>query len=150
MGFKLVDASVPQARMHTRCLLTLWEWGGDVEDAALVVGELVTNAVRHGRRAGHVLFLRLAILDIGALRIDVSDPVAALPGFESDRPGRIDADDEHGRGLALVRALGADVSWFLRRNCGKTVRACLHPRPAVPAPVTGHAGGHGDRAGALR
>ncbi|RII19583.1 Histidine kinase-, DNA gyrase B-, and HSP90-like ATPase [Streptomyces sp. YIM 130001] len=105
-----------KARARTRLLLTVWRWSGDVEDAVLVVSELVTNAVRHAARPGRVLVLRLAVLENGTLLVDVSDPVPGLGPTGT-------ATSECGRGLSIVRALCTRVEWFLRPHTGKTVRA---------------------------
>jgi anti-sigma regulatory factor (Ser/Thr protein kinase) len=115
--------AVALARTRTRTYLTVLGWTGDIDDAALVVSELVTNAVRHARIPGRVGWLRLAVLEDGGLLVDVSDPVA---GFA--RPAD---DDEGGRGLQLIGCLG-DVTWFLRTgpDAGKTVRVHLPPAGA--------------------
>ncbi|MGW7056330.1 ATP-binding protein [Streptomyces sp. NPDC054887] len=131
-GWPMAAGTVRLARLHVRRRLTVWGWPGDVEDAVLVVSELVTNAVHHGHRAGHELWLRLAVLADGALLVDVSDPVAAFPGFgASGEPGD---GEERGRGLRVVRDLGGEIGWFLRPHCGKTVRVRLPAgRPGPPA-----------------
>ncbi|NYI08037.1 ATP-binding SpoIIE family protein phosphatase [Allostreptomyces psammosilenae] len=94
---------------------TLGEWGlGDLSDATqLAVSELVTNAARYAR--GPVtLYLHRGE---GMLRCEVGDDDPRLP-----RRRFADADEEHGRGLALVslvasrwgssRAQGGKVVWF--------------------------------------
>ncbi|MFJ2739537.1 ATP-binding protein [Streptomyces sp. NPDC087440] len=108
------------ARTRARAQLTVFGWEGDVEDAVLVVSELVTNAVRHAYAPGRVPWLRLALLEGGGLLVDVSD---AVDGFVPR-----DTSEEGGRGLQLVRNLG-QLSWFLRAapQCGKTVRVQLLP-----------------------
>ncbi|WP_138896913.1 ATP-binding protein, partial [Streptomyces chryseus] len=80
-GYPMATGAVRLTRIHTRRQLTLWAWPGDVQDAVLIVSELVTNAVHHGRKAGHELWLRLAVLEDASLLIDVSDPVEAFAGF---------------------------------------------------------------------
>ncbi|WP_051338124.1 ATP-binding protein [Streptomyces flavidovirens] len=122
-GYPMTAGAVRLARIHTRRQLTMWRWPGDVQDAVLIVSELVTNAVHHGRKVGHELWVRLAVLEDGALLIDVSDPVEAFARFGED--GEPAEGDERGRGLRLVRDVGGEVSWFLRRHCGKTVRVRL-------------------------
>ncbi|MFJ2739515.1 ATP-binding protein [Streptomyces sp. NPDC087440] len=116
----LTPRAVRLARTRARTCLTVLGWAGDVDDAVLVVSELVTNAVRHARVPGRVAWLRLALLEDGALLVDVSDPV------EGFRPSGDGCDG--GRGLQLVRSLG-ELSWFLRSDPdrGKTVRARLCP-----------------------
>ncbi|MFF9897740.1 ATP-binding protein [Streptomyces longispororuber] len=118
---------VALARAYVRRQLLAWKWDGDVEDAVLILSELVTNAVHHARVVGQALRLHVAMLEDGSLLIDVSDPVPAFPGFQA--PAVPGAEEERGRGLPLVRALGGEVSWFPRHGGGKTVRA--HVR-AVP------------------
>ncbi|GHE65455.1 hypothetical protein GCM10018785_37940 [Streptomyces longispororuber] len=114
------------ARTQTRRRLDGWQWGGDVDDAVLVVSELVANAARHGRVAGHHLWLRLALAGDGGLVVDVSDPVRGFPGFAVGGgvpPG------EGGRGLLVVRQLTYELAWFPREAQGKTVRARLRGGP---------------------
>lgn len=67
--------------------------GATIEDAELVVSELVTNAIQHG--GGEVGFAISA--SHGSVRISVADASAAPA-----RPRRVDADSESGRGLTLV------------------------------------------------
>ncbi|KPH98639.1 hypothetical protein OK074_6204 [Actinobacteria bacterium OK074] len=140
MGYPMTRRSVPLARIQVRRRLTLWAWGGDIEDAVLVASELVANAVTHGRRAGHELRLRLVELDCGGLDIQVSDPVRAFPQLPATVPV---FDEESGRGLLVVRQLTTELDWFLRPEVGKTVRARLAARPltAMPPPVPPTPGG---------
>ncbi|MFE0099833.1 ATP-binding protein [Streptomyces sp. NPDC059009] len=129
MAYAMVHDSVPLIRVHVRRQLCMWRWSGDIENAVLVGTELVTNAIRHGHIAGHLLELRLALLEDRGLLVDVSDPVAEFP--RSDVLIAAEREDEQGRGLFLVCALGAEVSWFLRQEGGKTVRAHLPVLPEV-------------------
>ncbi|MEW2524489.1 ATP-binding protein [Streptomyces sp. NPDC047071] len=122
-SYPLTPAAAGLARKGTRGRLAAWRWGGDVDDAVLVVSELVANAARHGHVAGHHLWLRLAVTAHGGLVVDVSDPVGEFPGFESAAP-----HGEGGRGLLVVRQLAQDVGWFPRQGRGKTVRALLARR----------------------
>lgn len=90
---------------------------GDVADTAiLLVSELVTNAITHGR--GEVTLSMTG--SPSALRVDVHDESAEPPRLRS--PTRDQAD---GRGLLLVDALG--TSWHSRRHPhdGKTVSFTL-------------------------
>lgn len=128
MAYPMTLRSVRLARLHTRRRLTMWNWPGDVDDAVLVTSELVANAVRHGRVPGHELWLRIAELEDGGLRVDVSDPVRAFPEVNNA------PDGEGGRGLLVVSCLAAELDWFLRPDVGKTVRARLSgPAPGSPA-----------------
>jgi anti-sigma regulatory factor (Ser/Thr protein kinase) len=79
---------------------TLAEWGDTqlVEAAALLVSELVTNAVTHAGSDVHVLIGHGS--DYAVLRVEVGD-------FSSEPPtlGGFDLDAMSGRGLAIVEAL---------------------------------------------
>ncbi|WP_406059059.1 ATP-binding protein [Streptomyces sp. NBC_01077] len=111
--------SVPLARRELRRTLERWEWGAVEDAAALVLSELLTNAVRHGRVPGREIethFARVA----GALRIEVHDasekrPLMALP---------VDGADG-GWGLPLVDTLAAKWGIDDRRGPGKLVWAEL-------------------------
>jgi anti-sigma regulatory factor (Ser/Thr protein kinase) len=113
---------------------TLLGWGLPVlaDDAAVVVSELVSNAIRHGvsgqdgvsgrngrielilwRRPGHVI---CAVTDPG-----VGTPVLADP----------DPLAEDGRGLRVVEALSASWGWTTLGGCRKAVWAAL-PAPDAP------------------
>lgn len=89
-------ANVARARDLARQVLAEWRLGDLADVVALVVSELVTNALRHG--AG-TISVRLCHVG-GVVRTEVHDHG---PG----RPVRRDADasDEDGRGLALIAGL---------------------------------------------
>ena len=89
----------------------LYRWGLErvVDDAQVVVSELVTNAVRYAPY-GLVAFT-LGYAD-GLLRIEVEDSSPEDPVL------RCPADEEHGRGLQLVRLLSG--RWGVRRNSNGT------------------------------
>ncbi|MFZ3562899.1 ATP-binding protein [Streptomyces sp. BH097] len=123
MDYPMMYESVRLARLHARRQLALWGWVGDQYEATTIVSELVTNAISHGRTVDHVLGLQLAVLEDGTLRIDVSDPVPSFP--HSGEEPHAGVEDEGGRGLHLIRELGGSLSWFLREEGGKTVRAHL-------------------------
>ncbi len=85
----------------------------DLMDVILVLDELVSNALRHGKPPQRVRLARLP----GRLRIEVDDS-AERPA--APRP----ASDNGGRGLALIEACAA--AWGQdRRENGKTVWAEL-------------------------
>jgi anti-sigma regulatory factor (Ser/Thr protein kinase) len=99
--------------------------GPDEVLVALVVDELVTNAVVHARTPIQVLLsLRAA-----TLRVAVADRSERAPA-----PRAPHQDDENGRGLALVTALSHRWGVSARRSGGKVVWAVLDgtriPRPA--------------------
>ncbi|MEV6197952.1 ATP-binding protein [Streptomyces sp. NPDC051920] len=92
--------SVAQARRLSRSRLSGWAVGEDTCDtAALVVSELVTNAIVHA--AGQRVVCELH--DAGdVVRIAVCDEGCA-PG--EPHPSAQRPDEEHGRGLLLVAAV---------------------------------------------
>ncbi|MCM2576243.1 ATP-binding protein [Streptomyces meridianus] len=94
---------------------TLREWGletmGDM--TALLVSELVTNALRHASGPIGLRMERDRAAD--ALLVEVSDPLPDPP-----RERAVGVDDESGRGLQLVA--GSARRWGTRRGrTGKTV-----------------------------
>jgi anti-sigma regulatory factor (Ser/Thr protein kinase) len=129
MGYTMVHGSVALARRHALRRLALWGWAGDTYDAVIVVSELVSNAISHGRKVGHELRLRLALLACGALVIEVCDPVAEFPNF-AGAAGEPGEDEERGRGLLVVRQLGGEITWSARPHIGKTVRVVLRRHPS--------------------
>jgi anti-sigma regulatory factor (Ser/Thr protein kinase) len=110
--------AIGTARRFVAAALASWRVEGSVgEDAALVVSELVTNAVLH---ASPPLALDLHRTADG-VRISVDDASARLPEPAGPPP----ADAESGRGLGLVAALG--LSWGVEpRPPGKRVWCLLH------------------------
>ncbi|TPQ21029.1 ATP-binding protein [Streptomyces sporangiiformans] len=97
--------------------------GSEASDtAAVIVAELASNAVTHGRVPGRDFELRLALVQ-GSLRIEVTDTRAERrpPGPGDVRPAG--ALDEAGRGLVLVETLADRWEVLDRDRPGKTVRA---------------------------
>ncbi|MFI0894844.1 ATP-binding protein [Streptomyces sp. NPDC020983] len=95
------------------------------ETAELVLSELVTNAVNHARPPhGRRIGTRFERLEHG-VRIEVHDASEWKPELQ-----RASADDESGRGLALVDAL-TDGRWGVsaRQGPGKVVWAVCADRP---------------------
>lgn len=76
-------------------------WGLPLDPARLIVAELATNAVVHGRVPGRGFRLTLTVTVDGVLRIEVTDPrgeKAPASGSASPEPA------ESGYGLLLVEA----------------------------------------------
>jgi anti-sigma regulatory factor (Ser/Thr protein kinase) len=89
-------AAIAGARRWLTDTLTEWGIGGEqLDDAVLILSELFTNAVEHAAGEGHSTLA--AAMWQGHLRITVSDPDPDVR--------QASGDDEHGRGLELVRAL---------------------------------------------
>ncbi|MGW4285762.1 ATP-binding protein [Streptomyces sp. NPDC004673] len=109
--------SAGRARRLVRIALTTWCLNNLADDAALVVSELVANAVRHaGRESIRVVVERVAPR---AVRVAVADFSRTLP-----EPRTPTTDDENGRGLPLIAALAANWGTDERR-WGKVVWAEL-------------------------
>ncbi|HWL37345.1 MAG TPA: ATP-binding protein [Frankiaceae bacterium] len=92
---------------------TLTDWGvASVDDAALVVSELVTNALLHARTS---MVVSLAEDGTDALRLSVADgSVAAL------QERHFSLESGTGRGLRLLDSIA--LEWGVdRRDDGKTV-----------------------------
>ncbi|MFC8589823.1 ATP-binding protein [Streptomyces atroolivaceus] len=107
-------------RLLTVEQLVAWGWprGGEpTHAAALVVAELASNAVRHGRLEGRGFRLTLVHLVGPGLRIEVTDP----------RGERLPVLRAGGLGMAVVEAFAAD--WGVRPfpPSGKTVWAEITP-----------------------
>ncbi|MEU6171042.1 SpoIIE family protein phosphatase [Streptantibioticus parmotrematis] len=102
--------SVAQARELARARLEGWGLGELVDTTELLVSELVTNALRHGKGD-----IRLRLLLDRTLVCEVWDS-----GLVQPRRRRARDTDEGGRGLQLVSLLSR--SWGSRRTPhGKTV-----------------------------
>lgn len=107
--------SVPSARRFTATALS--DQPDDViEDAELLVAELVTNAILHGEAP---VTLRISHVDDG-LRLEVQDSGRGVP-----IPGRPSADTMTGRGLSLVAALSQSWGVEPAPDGGKVVWAEL-------------------------
>ncbi|MDF5751833.1 ATP-binding protein [Spongiactinospora sp. TRM90649] len=126
------------SRAYAAAVLRGWGCDDDrlIDDARLVVSELVTNAVQAlgyatTRPSAPALLAKEALiritlthLDGGGLRIDVWDSSPGFPVLEDDVPD----DSENGRGLFIVAAVAASTGYqYCERSPGKTVFAVLTP-----------------------
>ncbi|MFC8311339.1 ATP-binding protein [Streptomyces olivaceus] len=118
LDYTPTQRSVPLARHRAARLVAEWGQPSLAGDVAVVVSELMTNALLHGSLRGRLIRVHL-VLDHRLLRVEVSDPRAErLP---RPRPVR-DVDEQFGRGLQLVGALSDRWGWE-PRSVGKTVYA---------------------------
>ncbi|MCP2311199.1 ATP-binding SpoIIE family protein phosphatase [Kitasatospora paracochleata] len=101
--FPATAASVAEGRSFLAKTLLSWGFLNLVDDARLLVSEVMTNAVRHGQ--GRVRIQ--ARYTARELTVEVADDSPRLP-----RPRLASDDEESGRGLALVESL-ADT-WGVR------------------------------------
>jgi anti-sigma regulatory factor (Ser/Thr protein kinase) len=112
------DPTAPRrARALLRAAVSEWDVDDDTyEDAAMVLTELVANAVDHAATANTVTIR----LDDRGLHLAVRD---ARPG-PAPRPGPVDPTAARGRGLQMVDALA--VAWGVTTQAdGKTVWAVI-------------------------
>jgi anti-sigma regulatory factor (Ser/Thr protein kinase) len=118
--------SAMAARDFTRAALRDWGTGELFADAALVISELVTNAIRHGLGAqpesrvadGRIELVLLLVA--GALVCLVTDPSPEAPALlESDYTA------ERGRGLRIVDGLSSRWGWTPLGDGCKAVWAAL-------------------------
>ena len=97
-----LPSAVPCARLHAIHVLRDWQLRDLSDDAALIVSELVTNAVTASAILPDRPPVSLRLISDGqSLRIEVQDRSPADP-----HPDAESSDDaEHGRGLGVVAAL---------------------------------------------
>jgi anti-sigma regulatory factor (Ser/Thr protein kinase) len=107
-----------QAALHQRGLDQL------VEDAVLVVSELVTNTCSPSVARGREITLRLICPQPDQVLIEVTDHSRSRP-----EPKTPDDLDIHGRGLVIVRALSSELNYRDEDDGGKTVWALLSADP---------------------
>ncbi|WP_326701117.1 ATP-binding protein [Streptomyces sp. NBC_01754] len=112
--------SAATARRLVCAASTAWGLESAAENGALVVSELVANAVQHARRESIRVVVERAAHD--TVRVAVADLSRARP-VERE----VGDDEEGGRGLRLVAALAADWGTDERR-WGKIVWADLKGR----------------------
>ncbi|WP_407561239.1 ATP-binding protein [Streptomyces sp. 184] len=129
-----VGTAVGIARIFT--LLRLRTWGAVhlVEEAKLIVSELVTNAVKAtGVTDPHLAWGTSSALNVITVRLVVQDDAIVIEVWDAEptKPVRTDPaeDDEAGRGLVLVEALASRWGAYAARG-GKVVWAEL---PLLPA-----------------
>jgi anti-sigma regulatory factor (Ser/Thr protein kinase) len=140
-GLSAEARSVPAARAFT--LATLRRWGAgntgctgyNSQDIAVVVSELVTNAVRHAGPGpganGPAGRVRLGLLQYRPwLLCAVADPGKATPVPRA--PGSL---AETGRGLQMICALSDQWGYTKPGDAGKIVWAMFAERQAAPSRI---------------
>jgi anti-sigma regulatory factor (Ser/Thr protein kinase) len=124
--------SVRAARDFTVATLQRWSAADRSYDIAIVVSELLTNALRHARPGSGGgrpwRSIRLGLLQLGpGVLCAVADPSTAVPVLRA--PGSL---GETGRGLHIVCAL-SDRWGYASSGTGKVVRAVFTARLAEPS-----------------
>lgn len=121
---KAVPEAVREARAFVVMALGAAGWGGCVDEARLVVSELVTNGVVHGSGPGDPVVVRVLVEGGGAC-VEVWDRGDDV-GLRAKGENFAAVD---GRGLRLVEDLTA--RWGVRplAEGGKVVFAELRPDP---------------------
>jgi Anti-sigma regulatory factor (Ser/Thr protein kinase) len=133
LSLPAMASSVATARLHTRELMERWDLPKLVDDAELVVSELVTNAIKAAdmispRARYPELYDRLTVVRLtisrsaGELRVEVWDPRPEPPA-----PCDAGPDAEGGRGLLLVECLSERWGISHPPGGGKTVWAVFKP-----------------------
>ncbi|MFD4480343.1 ATP-binding protein [Streptomyces sp. NPDC058471] len=112
--------SVSLARRRTARLVSDWGHPDLAGDAAVVLSELMTNALLHGSLRDRLIRVRIT-LTATALRIEVTDP----RGERLPSPRQLDGEDQFGRGLLLVGVLADDWGVEPTDGLGETVWAVL-------------------------
>ncbi|MFD8379810.1 ATP-binding protein [Streptomyces sp. NPDC059679] len=94
-----VPESAEAARKLVRAALAAWGQEDLIDDAALVISELVSNAVNHARLES----IRVVVTrpSENFIRLGVVDRSRSVPLMRTDSNG----DNTRGRGLLLVEAL---------------------------------------------
>ncbi|MWA07681.1 ATP-binding protein [Streptomyces sp. BA2] len=117
------------ARLHTRTLLAMVRWPGEIKMAARVAAVLVDNAVRHGRTVP--ARTSLALIGTGQLLIEVADGNPTFPGY-CEVLKRPTEPERRRPGLWQVQYFGAKLTYAVHEDgAGKTVQAAFPPVPTT-------------------
>jgi len=123
LPFAALPCAVPCARLHVRSVCREWGLGSIADTAELLASELMTNSVQASER----LKTRADLATVPVVNLWlVSDGISLVIHVQDasdDMPVRKDfiADDEGGRGLMLVDALGKEWGAYRIPEGGKVV-----------------------------
>jgi anti-sigma regulatory factor (Ser/Thr protein kinase) len=134
-GYRLTADRIPEttreARLLVRVAMAVWGLENDAETAALVMSELVTNAVRHARGPKIVLSVNRPAFDQVYIAVTDRSP------DRQPQPCEPDEGAVHGRGLLLIDHLatrwGVDVLRSHRRSEPSAKRVWAEMKTAVPS-----------------
>lgn len=118
---------VRPVRKMIEALLVSQGWGeDDVDDAALVITEIVQNAIEHGSKSdGTETVGVLCALHADAVELEVEDPGTGKDPAEAmrrDPTAPVPLDATRGRGLFLIHRLCATFERSLRDEGGMHIR----------------------------
>jgi anti-sigma regulatory factor (Ser/Thr protein kinase) len=118
-----LPSAVSRARLHVRSMCLEWSLRDIADTAELLASELMTNAVQASERLktradlAIVPVVKLWLVSDGiSLVIHVWDASDEMPVLKD-----LTADDEGGRGLMLVEALGVEWGAYRKAEGGKVV-----------------------------
>ncbi len=143
LTFAATGTAPSRARVFVRCTLTSWLLAHLVDDAELIVSELVTNAVKAtGTTNPAATYCDLADLAVLAVQVRVRGESLFVEVWDADtdnpaqppaNDGRERADDlaEGGRGLVIVAALSKRYGVAALTTGGKVVWAELDAGPRI-------------------
>jgi len=127
-----LPTAAPCARLHTKLVLWEWDLGALVQTAALVVSELVSNAVQASRRITGSRFAGAWAPGTPPVRVWLSADEYRLViqvwdgSDEPPVPQPVEPEADSGRGLLLVGSLSAEWGCYAPENCsGKVVWAVV-------------------------
>jgi len=121
-----VPSAVGLLRNYVETVLIRWGLDHRIEDAKVVISELVTNAAAEDVALGQEITFRIALLPaLRLISIEVTDPACGRP-----KPREAGEADIDGRGLFIVRALADGMGYRDEPGGGKTVWATLRTDPA--------------------
>ena len=111
LAFRARSESIPVVRRFAVRTTDSWGYPALGDDVALLVSELVTNAVCHTAADGALELTEM----VAGVHVEVHDRSMEVPTL-----GRGGADDESGRGIRLVQQLASAWGVIGRRD-GKAV-----------------------------
>jgi anti-sigma regulatory factor (Ser/Thr protein kinase) len=122
---------IRNARQFVREMLSCWGLPDLSDDAEMIIGELVVNAVRHGLRTAPPRAAARAGRGDSSLRLCMlrrsHEIMMAVvdPSDEAPQPRQADWTGESGRGLQIVGALSHVWGWSPLEGHGKAVWAVM-------------------------
>ncbi|MCW2879538.1 MAG: putative signal transduction histidine kinase [Sphaerisporangium sp.] len=123
------------ARRFTTTTLVSWGLAELLDDAELVIGELVINALRHGMSSRAAVFSGHPVRIILALTGESLICVVTDPSDECPTPRDPDFGAEGGRGLQVVAGVSHRWGWAPLGSPGKAVWAGFTLPGSTPSPV---------------